>query len=85
LFIVDTANQTIRIGRPDPPLQTTHSSGQLIVSWPSWTTAYQLEQSSMLTPASWSPYPAFPTVVGDRKFVTNAPTEATQFFRLRRP
>lgn len=82
LFVVDTANETIRIGRPDPALQVFASNGQIIVSWPSWTTNYQLENSGDL-PISWSPVSGPVVMVGGRNFLTNSPTEAALFFRLR--
>jgi len=83
LFVVDTGNRTIRIGRPDPALQAALSDGQIILSWPSWTTNYQLESSASLPAIDWNPVLLSPFVAGDRNFLTNLPTEPALFFRLR--
>jgi hypothetical protein len=85
LFVVDTANQTIRIGRPDPALQASAANGRMILSWPSWTTSYQLESSPALPATNWSSVVLSPVVIGDRNFLTNALTEPALFFRLRSP
>jgi sugar lactone lactonase YvrE len=85
LFVVDTANQTIRIGRPDPVLQATLANGQMVLSWPSWTTNYQLESSASLPATNWTPISRPPAVLGDRNFLTNSPVEPALFFRLRSP
>jgi sugar lactone lactonase YvrE len=84
LFIVDTANQTIRIGRPDPTLLATLSSGNMILSWPSWTTNFLLESSLTLPPENWGPVSFDPAAAGNFNFLTNPPTEPARFFRLRR-
>lgn len=85
LFVVDTANRTIRIGQPDPSLQTSFSNGQLILSWPSWTTNYQLETAASLPATNWVPDTRSPAVAGDQNFLTNTPTQSALFFRLRSP
>lgn len=83
LFVVDTGNSTIRIGRPDPALQATLADGQMILSWPSWTTNFQLESSASLPASNWSSVLLSPVVAGDWNFLTNSLVEAALFFRLR--
>jgi len=83
LFVVDTGNHTIRIGRPDPELQASRSSGQIVLSWPSWTTDFQLESSTDLPGSNWIPVLTTPTTLGERNFLTNSATAPAQFFRLR--
>ena len=85
LFVVDTGNRTIRIGRPDPSLQASLANGQVILSWPSWTTSYQLESSTNLLTTNWTSVAASPVFSGDRKFVTNSSPQNALFFRLRSP
>ena len=84
LFVVDM-RPDIRIGRPDPSLQATQTNGQVILSWPAWTTNYQLETSTVLPATNWSAVSAAPVVVGNRFVLTNSATEPRQFFRLLRP
>jgi hypothetical protein len=83
VFVVDTANNTIRVGRPDPELRALRASGQVVLSWPSWTTDYQLESSTNLSAASWIPVLASPTTVSNQNFLTNPAAGTAQFFRLR--
>jgi sugar lactone lactonase YvrE len=83
LFVVDTGNHTIRIGRPDPALQALRSSGRIVLSWPSWTTDYQVESSTNLPGSNWVPLLTTPTTVGERNFLTNSADGRAQFFRLR--
>ena len=83
LFVVDTANNTIRGGRPDPKLQVLRTAGEIVLSWPSWTTNYQLESSTDLPGTNWISVLTAPTAMGDQNLLTNSTTAPAQFFRLR--
>jgi hypothetical protein len=83
VFVVDTANNTIRVGWPDPKLQALRAGQQVVLSWPSWTTDYQLESSTNLPGANWVPVLTSPTTVSNQNFVTNPASASAQFFRLR--
>ena len=71
---------------PGAPLLTiTRSGANLIISWPSPSTGFSLQQNTNLTTTNWT---SFVGPVGDdgtTKSVTNSPPTGTKFFRLIQP
>jgi hypothetical protein len=54
-----------------------------VVSWPSPSTGYVLQQTSSLTPANWMTAPETPVDNGTTVSVTINPPVANLFFRLK--
>ncbi|HVY72415.1 MAG TPA: hypothetical protein VHH73_20940, partial [Verrucomicrobiae bacterium] len=67
-----------------PRLSISAGPSGLVISWPTTSAGFVLEQTASLASPAWSPVAASPTVVGDRLMVVLVPGETT-FFRLRRP
>jgi hypothetical protein len=69
-----------------PSLAIMRSGATAIISWPASATGFWLEEANGLSPpSSWVPMTNSPLVAGDRKFVTNALSDTTKFYRLRGP
>ncbi len=71
---------------PGAPLLTITPSGEnVVISWPSPSTGFSLQQNSDLSTTNWT---SFPGPVGDdgtTKRVTNSPPTANKYFRLVNP
>jgi hypothetical protein len=71
---------------PGAPLLTiTRSGANVIVSWPSPSTGFLLQQNTNLATTNWT---SFPGPVGDdgtTKRATNSPATGNKFFRLISP
>jgi cyclophilin family peptidyl-prolyl cis-trans isomerase len=67
-----------------PILGLTWAGGQNVVSWPAWTTDYQLQSNTNLSPANWFTVSNFSTLIGYQSVVTNSPTVGSLFFRLKK-
>jgi hypothetical protein len=68
-----------------PPTLSAQSTenGQLTVSWPGFTTSYQLQSSAALTATNvWQPIPVMPVSAGGESIVTLSVNNAQQFYRL---
>ena len=63
-------------------LTATHTA---IISWPSPSPGFVLEQNTALTTSNWSPAPETITDDGTNKFIIVDPPLGNQFYRLRRP
>jgi len=63
-------------------LNVTPSGGMLTLSWPSTAGGYGLQQSAVLSPASWSTYAGTLTTNGATISGTITPAAARAFFRL---
>jgi hypothetical protein len=67
-----------------PPLALVNSAGgQLTISWPGFTTSYQLQTVSNLSSSNaWKPVSVIPTMAGGQSSVTLSPSNSQQFYRL---
>ena len=65
-----------------PRLTITRSGTNVVVCWPSPSTGFKLQQSTSLSPASWSDVSQSPTDNGLTKCVTLSMTSAMTFYRL---
>ena len=72
---------------PGSPLLTvTHSGSSVIISWPSPSTDFVLQQNSNLANTNgWSAYGGSIGDDGTTKSITNAPPPGNLFFRLQHP
>lgn len=68
-----------------PSMGIARSGGNVILTWPTSATGYQLQASSTLAPGAWQAAGLTPTVEGDSNKVTVSPSAPTQFFRLIKP
>ena len=91
VFVADTYNNAIRIGRPmvaqlpPPSLQITRSSNRVTLSWPASATGFVLESAPNLSPAtSWTPITTGITTNVDQAVFLSSPAVGASFFRLRR-
>jgi len=86
LFVADSMNKTMRLGRAAILLDMSLSSSQLRLSWPIAATNYALEMNSNISGGgSWNAIISGITASGDTYvFNTNA-TAARAFFRLHKP
>ena len=90
LFVVDSANNTIRKGTlssaASPALQILLVANQMVLSWPVTASNFVLETTATIgSEASWSTLPNSVAVAGDNYFLTNDVGPAPAFFRLRSP
>src|SRR5439155_15285077 len=86
LYVADTGNNTIRLGRLAVLMQYSLSGNQLLLSWPVAASNFVLETSSTLTPgAIWTPLTNGMAVFGDSFVRTNSLTTPTAFYRLHKP
>ena len=69
-----------------PVLQITLSGSNVILSWPSSSTGFVLEQADSLNvlPATWSPTPGIINDNGSLKSITLPHDVAQRFYRLRK-
>lgn len=66
-----------------PILSITPAGSNVILSWPSWASAYTLESTSALGPnAIWTIVPQPPVLVGNEYTVTVPAAQGMQYFRL---
>ncbi len=85
LYVADTHNSTIRVGRSIIPLlQIAPVAGnKVILSWPGWATAFALETSSTIfSGAVWTPLTNGVSAVGNNLVLTNNAAAAAAFYRL---
>jgi len=86
LYVADMANNMIRTTRVVPPtLQSSKTGNQIVLSWPSSSDGFILEQSASVAPgSSWSTATNGVATLGDNFVKTNT-LAGTAFFRLRYP
>ncbi|MEO8429065.1 MAG: hypothetical protein ABI651_18390 [Verrucomicrobiota bacterium] len=71
---------------PVPKLSIIAGDGNTIISWPSDTAGYRLENSMRLaSPETWQIVTNVPSRIGPRTLVTNGISGGQRFYRLRRP
>ncbi len=90
LFVADSGNNTVRTTEPvvsSPPLLmiARTAPNTLLISWPSPSTGFILQQNSNLgNPSGWSSFAGTPNDNGTNKSVTISPsTGNTLYFRLK--
>jgi len=66
-------------------LSITHSNNLLVVSWPSPSTGFSLQQNNQLNPTNWVTPTETVTDTGTIKFITVDPSEGSRFYRLFKP
>jgi hypothetical protein len=77
--------ENIRFYTLQPPKLTVEPAGaDLLLSWPSAANGYVVEQAEALVAEGWQATTNPPALFGGRFWQTNAVTEQTRFFRLRR-
>ncbi len=70
---------------PAPKLSVQLTQDGVVLSWPKSATGWTLESTPVLGPnAQWTPVQVQPSQVGENFQVTIRPTEAAQFFRLKK-
>jgi hypothetical protein len=84
LYVADTHNNTIRLGRSlIPSLQIALAGGQAILSWPTWAYHFVLETSSTVSAgAVWMPLTNGVATVSNNFALTNNLNAPTAFYRL---
>jgi hypothetical protein len=75
------------VPKPDaPPLTITHTSASsVLVSWPSPSTGFVLQQNADLNTTNWVDAPQAVSDNGTDRFITVNPSSDRQFYRLFRP
>jgi hypothetical protein len=77
--------ENIRFYTLQPPQLTVEPAGaDVLLSWPSTANGYAVEQAEALVAEGWQATTNPPALFGGRFWQTNAVTEQTRFFRLRR-
>jgi hypothetical protein len=66
-----------------PTLSASRTGNNLLLSWPTNASAFQLEFAPDLGHSGWTPVPGSPGNVGGQFVVTNAMTNRAGFYRLR--
>jgi streptogramin lyase len=83
LFVADTGNSIIRVGKAALILQIAVSGNELVLTCPSAATNFVLETRPTLLPAAWTPVTSGVTVSGSNFILQNNRASAAGFFRLR--
>ena len=85
VYVADTWNHAIRLGRFVPWLQCALSASQLILSWPTNANGF-VPETSIIPPlgTSWSPMTNAVAVLGDCFVLTNNLNTPAAFYRLRK-
>jgi len=68
-----------------PPLAITRSNNMVIVSWPSPSTGFTLQQNNQLNTTNWVTPMELVTDTGTNKFITVDPNISSRFYRLFKP
>jgi hypothetical protein len=70
---------------PLPKLSINAADGNPIISWPSDTSGFHLENTLQLAlPESWQLVTNAPTRIGPRNVLTNRSSDKQRFYRLRK-
>ncbi len=67
-----------------PSVGLTRTGPGNVLRWPAWATDYQLQFQTNLAASTWTTVTNLPRLEGYDTVVTNASTEANEFFRLKR-
>lgn len=68
-----------------PAMAITRDGSDLVITWPTSATGFDLQSTAALAPADWESSGLTPTVEGDLNKVTVTPEAAAQFYRLNHP
>jgi glucuronoarabinoxylan endo-1,4-beta-xylanase len=68
-----------------PMLNASMQNRNLILSWPTNNSGFQLMFTTNLAKPSWSPAPGTPAQIAGQFVVTNVMTNRTEFFRIMKP
>jgi glucuronoarabinoxylan endo-1,4-beta-xylanase len=66
-----------------PALSASRTGNNLLLSWPTNASAFQLEFAPALVNSNWTPVPGNPTTIGGLFVSTNSMTNGAGFYRLR--
>jgi Beta-propeller repeat len=81
-------NYTMFVAKLDGPplLKTTITSGQLVLTWPTYQADFVLESTSNPSGnATWTPVTISASIIGDQYVVTDEISGVSKFYRLRKP
>jgi hypothetical protein len=67
-----------------PLLTITRSGGSVIISWPSPSTGFQLQENMALGSTNWTNVATLPSDNGTNKTVTVSPPIGNKFYRLKK-
>jgi len=71
---------------PLPSLKARPDGNELILSWPTNAPGFRLQSTLDLTPpVTWLDSAGVPAVIGTHFTLTNSPSGAARFYRLRNP
>jgi len=70
---------------PQPTLSIALSGGNVVLSWPTNATGYNLQQTAALNPSTWTNYVGAVNTIGTNKTVTLTTPSGHMFFRLSNP
>ena len=70
---------------PAPALSAVQSGADVILSWPSPSSGYFLEETPSLSPPTWTTNKVVPSDNGTIKSITLTPTAGNRFYRLKWP
>jgi O-glycosyl hydrolase len=73
------------VGQASPVLGASVQNRNLLLSWPTNTTGFQLVRATNLNNPSWTPVAGTPAQIGGQFVVTNRMTNRMEFFRVRKP
>jgi len=83
LYIADTDNDTVRLGRLSYALQASLVGGKVVVSWPAAASNYVLEAKGPLSSGTWTQITSGIVLTGGSFYKTNTAGGASTFYRLR--
>jgi hypothetical protein len=71
-----------------PDLEARLAGSNVILSWPGSATNYNLQSASVLhsgfDPGEWVPVTNMPVIINSRNTVTNALSQPSQYYRLKK-
>ncbi|MEO7296943.1 MAG: hypothetical protein ABI042_00040 [Verrucomicrobiota bacterium] len=84
VYVGDSVNRTMRLGKPLPALQLSLANGQTILSWGIWPTNFVLESTGDFSPTHvWSLVNAHVETTNQQNSVTLPTQTENSFFRLK--
>jgi len=75
---------TVGVSTIPPLLSSVLQSGNIVLAWGTNTRGFALEYTTNLASPNWTSNPASPPIVNGQYTVTNPPTGARKFFRLKK-
>lgn len=91
VYVADAGNNCIVKGTPisvEPSLVVLSCAcygTNIVLWWPTNAVGFELEYTTNLPAINWVPIATTPVIVGNRFIVTNAITDLSRFYRLRKP